>query len=36
MVEGHTDDVPFQNEVLQGNWDFKCKKSYICSWSPSK
>ena len=27
MVEGHTDDVPIQNEVLQDNWDLSVKRS---------
>jgi len=27
MVEGHTDDVPIQNEVLQDNWDLSVKRA---------
>ena len=26
MVEGHTDDVPIQNEVLLDNWDLSVKE----------
>ena len=27
MVEGHTDNVPIQNEVLQDNWDLSVKRA---------
>jgi chemotaxis protein MotB len=27
MVEGHTDDVPIQNEVLEDNWDLSVKRA---------
>ena len=27
MVEGHTDDVPIQNEVLLDNWDLSVKRA---------
>ena len=27
MVEGHTDDVPYQNGVLLDNWDLSVKRS---------
>jgi chemotaxis protein MotB len=27
MVEGHTDDIPIQNEVLQDNWDLSVKRA---------
>ena len=27
MVEGHTDDVPIQNEILLDNWDLSVKRA---------
>jgi chemotaxis protein MotB len=27
MVEGHTDDIPIKNEVLQDNWDLSVKRA---------